>query len=120
MLLISIVLTGLLAIFPSGISAGTGKANSASPTVTASPLKPQGSIVPFSQACIAWKIVASKVVGKGWILSGFCKNVGGIYYWDDDNLVDFCVGADNDGHLVHKFHGHMSYGCSECNNKDGW
>ncbi|OIW31423.1 hypothetical protein CONLIGDRAFT_701256 [Coniochaeta ligniaria NRRL 30616] len=102
---ITLIFVSLLAVFPGTIA--KAEASIAAPKL-------------FSEICVAWHLSASNIVGKGWIFSGFCKNSAGIYAWDDNNLLDDCVGTDDDGRLTHDFYGEMSQRCSECNNNDGW
>jgi hypothetical protein len=103
---IAFILTSLLAIFPSGTSADN-QVSAAAPQL-------------FSKVCVAWHLSASKLIGQGWVFSGFCKNSKGVYGWDDNNLLDDCVGVDDNGRLTHKFYGMMSGRCAECNDNNGW
>lgn len=106
MWLINLILTGLLAVFASGAIGEAGN------SIAAPKL--------FSEICVAWHLSPSNIVGKGWVFSGFCKNSSGIYGWDDQNLLDDCVGTDDGGRLTHESLGKMSHRCTECNNNDGW
>lgn len=103
---ITLFLTGLLAIFASGIKAKT-EGSAASPQL-------------FSQACITWKLSFSNVMAEGWILSAYCKDSEGAYCWNDNNYLDDCVGTDSDGALIHEPKGgDVTTHCPQCNNNDG-
>lgn len=108
MLFIATILASFLAVFPFGTIA-EAVASTGGPTL-------------FSHACVAWHLSASRHIGWGWVLSGFCKNSTGpgIYTWDDSNLLDGCIGVDDNGVLIHSVNGYMSRKCAECNNNNGW
>lgn len=108
MLFVTAILAIFLAVFPFG-TIGQAEASNEHPAL-------------FSHACVAWYLSASRQIGLGWVLSGFCKNTTGpgIYTWDDSNLLDGCIGVDDKGFLIHSIGGYMSRKCSECNNNNGW